>query len=76
MTTKQTIHEEFDEKFYFSLDKRLAIKEVKDFYDTKIQELLNEILPKKWDVGLDQSYKRGFNEALEQIKENIKQMGF
>lgn len=97
MTTKQSIHEK-KEKLIFELNEELIRKDeaghclnretedaITSFYDTQIQQLLDEIVLKEKeivsgenvDMALLIEYKnRGFNSAIQEIKTRIKEAGY
>lgn len=82
--TRERIHEEFEGRF---LGKNpsgalsVAMNGIVDFYDTKIQKLLEEIvLCRRMGCGCGdygcENRDMGFEEAIQEIKANIKKTGF
>ena len=102
MITKKSIHEDFKKSDLKYTDNGcdgsdeccgccggdfLSESKVKHFYDTQIQKLFGEVIPKMnikqeisgsgtFDNEGNDHYLNGFNQAISEIKQKIKEAGF
>lgn len=83
MKTLKSIEKEFDETFkdnwFVATEGKNDVRceQIKSFYASKIEELVKGIVPKHkccgGDLQMNDEYEQchGFNEAIDQIQENI-----